>query len=113
MTKELIKLQNAHVTQHTNGHIKSEWSVEENESNDVLGLFPSNINEETMFKILDFSKKFELEAFNVGISHGKKITVKVYDEKIKQFNSVVEELRNENERLASALDNEQNRGEEI
>ena len=62
MTKELIKLQNAHVTQHTNGHIKSEWSVEENESNDVLGLFPANINEETMFKILDFSKKFELEA---------------------------------------------------
>ena len=101
--QDLIKLQNAHITQHTNGHIKSEWKIEENITDKPIANFESTINDKLMFKILDFARKYELEAFNIGIAYGKKVTIGVYDNKIKNLMKAIGEMRGENERLSEAL----------
>lgn len=104
--KDMIKLQNAHVTQHTNGHIKSEWKIEENISDKLIATFDKTISDKLMFEILDFAREHELEAFNTGISYGKKMTVNVYDKKIANMMKAINEMRIENERLSEALERE-------
>ena len=104
--KDMIKLQNAHITQHTNGHIKSDWSIEENITDEKLASFESTVGDKLMFKILNFAREFELEAFNVGISYGKKVTVDVYAKKIDNLMEAIGEMRAENERLSTALQKE-------
>jgi hypothetical protein len=106
MTKEYIKLQNSHVTQQTNGHIKSEWTVKENITGDSLQVFPNTIDENTMFSIMDFAKKYELVAFNEGIKFGKNKVLEVYLPKIKQMEERIESMKAENERLSSVLEQE-------
>ena len=106
----MIKLQNAHVTQHTNGHIKSDWSVEANITDEKLASFDKTVNDKLMFKILNFAREFELEAFNIGIAYGKKMTVGVYDNKIDNMTRAIKEMREENERLSVALQKEMFRG---
>lgn len=112
MSKDYIQLQNSHVTQHTNGHIKSDWEVQENISNDILCLFPNTVNEELMFKITDFAKEFELKAFNSGIKLGKEKTVAVYEPKIKQMEEAIKQMKSENVRLSEALEEEMLKGME-
>lgn len=112
MTKEYIKLQNAHVTQLSEVLIKSEWIVRENITGDSLQVFPNTIDESTMFSIMDFAKKYELVAFNEGIKFGKQKTLDVYDPRISALETQVKEIKSENERLALALENEMLRGTE-
>jgi hypothetical protein len=101
---ELIPLQSSHITQHTNGHIKSEWSVELNMTDERILLLPSKYSDTEVFHIMDFAKKYELEALNIGIQHGKSITVEVYDKKLEDAGRVIEYMKAENEKLAMALE---------
>ena len=103
--KEFIKLENAHVTQHINGAIKSEWSLEANSSDEKLWGFPSTFTEKQMFGVLDFARKYELEAWNAGIKFGKQKTLEVYNPKIKFIEEQIEYMKKENEKLANALEN--------
>ena len=105
MSKEFIKLQNSHVTQHTNGHIKSDWSLEANQTDEKLALFDKTFSEKQMFDILDFARKYELIAFNEGIKFGKSKSHEVFIPKIKILEDRIEFMKAENERLALALEN--------
>ena len=103
--KDLIKLQNAHVTQNTNNSVKTDWRVEENITNAPLFNLPKHFSEGEVFMILDFARKYELVALNVGISHQKGQNNDILMNKIKVLEHSTTELVNENERLASLLDN--------
>jgi len=104
--EDLIPLQASHVAQHTNGHIKSDWSVELNKTDEKILEFPSTYTDAEVFKIMDFAKKYELEALNIGINFAKKqgnVYLKsIIDEQLK----IIELLKSDNERLAKALETE-------
>jgi len=99
-----IDLQHSHVTQHTNDNVKTPWRVCQNETNLRLGELPKQLTEAEVFSIMAFAKKYELLAFNEGISFGKRKTVKVYDEQIKILKDRLNAAIDENERLATVLD---------
>lgn len=104
MTKELIKLQSAHCTQHTTEGVKGDWKVEENETNKNLATFPPNISDEVMFQILNFARKYELEAFNAGITFQKGKQNAVLQQTINEQLAVIEALGHDNNRLAGIID---------
>ena len=105
---ELIPLQSANATQLTNRGKKSDWKVRENITMKDLKTFPPNINDSLMFDIMNFGKKFELEAFNKGIEFQKKNQNGLLISNIKQLESQIKELTTHNERLSQALENEMN-----
>lgn len=104
MTKELIKLQSAHCTQHTSEGVKSDWKVEENATNDNLFVFPPNISDELMFQIMNFARKYELDAFNAGIQFQKGKQNEVLQQTINEQLAVIEALGHDNNRLAESID---------
>lgn len=105
MTKEYVKLENAHITQHTNGAEKSEWSLEANETNESLHQFPKTFTEEQMFNILDFARKYENIAWNEGIKFGRDKARDIWEVKLELANKQIIYMREENARLATALEN--------
>jgi len=107
----MLQLSTAHVTQTTQGSEKSDWVVQENETDKQLGVFSSQITETSMFTILDFAKKYELRAFNIGIAHGKQLIKEVYKEREANYEGIIKHMKEENERLARALEMEMNRSE--
>ena len=104
--QDMIDLANAHMTQHTNGAVKSPWSIEANITDAPLGKFPAEYSEGQMFQILDFAKKYELEAFNTGVQYGKQIANGVLEPKIEQLLKRIETMKDENERISAALEKE-------
>ena len=102
--KSILDLATAHMTQHTNGHIKSDWSIEKNITDEVIIKFDKTYNEKQMFKILDFAKEYELIAFNKGIKFGKEKTITVYEEKLKVSQMQINLMSAENDRLSKLLD---------
>lgn len=102
--KDLIHLQNAHVTQYTyeDGR-KSDWSLQMNETNEELFSFPGDWSEEMVFTVLDFARKFELIALNVGINFGAKNIKKEKDIEIEKLIKVINGLEISNTRLANKL----------
>lgn len=102
--KEYIKLQHAHVNQHTKNGEKGTWKIEENITDKNLGELPARLTHLEVFAILKTMKEFELEAFNVGISFGKEEYKKVFEEIINNLKRKLDLATEENERLAAALD---------
>jgi len=100
----LLDIATSHVTQHTSGHIKSDWSVELNETDEKIHIFPKHFSDNEIFDIMDFAKKYELEAFNKGIKFGKRKTIKIYQEKLDEATARMKYMAQENERLANALE---------
>lgn len=103
--EEFVKLENAHVTQHTNGHERSEWSLEANMTDEKLWKFPSTFTEEQMFNILDFARAFEKEAWNEGIKFGREKARQIWEPKLKMAEARIEYMKSENIRLSNALEN--------
>ncbi len=101
---EFIHLQNSHVNQQTQGHVKSPWSVQKNITNEELAEFPPHIQDNDMFLIMNFAKKFELIAFNEGINFGKKRQNDILNPFIEELKHNLKLAREENERLAETLD---------
>lgn len=102
----LVELADSHVTQHTNGHLKSEWKVYTADNDKPLVQFPSTYTENDVFRIMDFAKKYELKALNAGISFQKDKQNGVLKEIIDNQKKLIEDLKEDNERLASALETE-------
>lgn len=102
---EHIPLKHAHVTQHTAGANKTVWSIKENITEKLLGELPNKLDEKEVFSILNLMRKYELDAFNTGINFGKQKYKNVFDPKMAQLTENLKRARNENERLAEALDN--------
>ncbi len=105
MEKAYIDLQSAHITQHTNGQNKTDWEVKANITEENLFTLPKHLNESDVFTIMEFARKYELIAFNAGIAFQKGKQNEVLQSKIIQLSEIVKELSNENERLATVLDN--------
>lgn len=84
---EYIKLQNANAFQLTDNGKRSNWVIRENQTDNKLFEFASNISDEVMFSILDFSRMFELEAFNNGIQFERSKTknLRSENESLKQY----------------------------
>lgn len=101
---EYIDLANAHVTQYTKNNVKSEWSIEKNITNEILGTLPSRLNESEIFHILEMARKYELTAFNVGIGFGKDQYKKIHDSELRILKEKLNLIIAENERLADALE---------
>lgn len=102
--KNLIKLQDAHVNQHSRDGVKGDWKIEENETNKAIGILPSRLNHNEVFAILDMARECELEAFKIGIDFGKSEQRKVSEVTLKKYEERIRLAIKENERLASALE---------
>ena len=101
---EYIKLASAHMTQHTVDGVKTEWSVEENITNDKLGSLPKNLSQHAVSGIMEFARHYELEAWNAGIKFQKSINNDFLTSQIKNLKHINNALIEENERLAEVLD---------
>jgi len=102
----LVELAETTVTQHTHGHIKSEWNVMAQGNDKPIMKFPSGYSENEIFSIMDFAKKYELKALNAGIKFQKDKQNKVLKELIDEQKKLIEALKQENEKLADALERE-------
>ena len=101
---ELITLSTAHITQHSKGGQKSDWSVEANITNDRLTTLPKTLDEKQVFGILKFARFYELEALNAGIEFQKGKQNEVLLNKNIALKKTVDALVEENERLSTVLD---------
>jgi hypothetical protein len=101
---ELIKLQHAHINQHTNAGVKGTWKIEANHTNEQLGELPARLNENEVFDIIGTARRYELEAFNIGIEFGKNEYRRIFDAELKQYKENMQRAIQENERLADALE---------
>lgn len=103
---ELIDLQSAHMTQHTtDGHTKTDWSVEKNITNEQIFVMPKRLTDKEVFAFMNFAKKYELIAFNKGISFQKDRQNELLVATIKELQINNKGLAEENIRLASILEN--------
>lgn len=102
---DIIELANCHITQTTNKGVKSDWKVKKENGEDIAEL-PKEFTERQAMKVIHFARKFELEAFNIGIRFGKNIKKPelLKDEKSKLL-KVIAELTDANTVLAEKLDN--------
>lgn len=104
-TKALIPLATAHVTQtKTDKAGKSTWSVEANESNEVLAKLDANYTEKQVFEILDFARKYELLAMNIGVQFQKDMSDTYWKNVEAKLKKVIKELTVANDRLAEKLE---------
>lgn len=102
--QNLIKLQSAHVNQHTKDGIAGDWKIEENQTNKAIGILPSRLNHNEVFSILDIARECELEAFQIGIKFGKEEQKKISEVTLNNYKERMQLAIKENERLASALE---------
>ena len=102
--ESMLDLAVSHVTQQTNGHIKTDWSVQLNKTDKEILTLPSTYLDNDIFKIMDFAKEYELIAFNKGIKLGKEKIMKVYKDKLDLAERRIEFMKAENEKLANALE---------
>jgi hypothetical protein len=100
----LLDLATSHVTQHTKGHIKSDWSIQLNSSNTEVCTLPKCLGEQDVFRIMDFIKEYELKAFNTGIKFQKNEQNLVLKDVIQKQKHQIELLAEENIRLANAIE---------
>lgn len=105
---EHILLQHAHVTQNSKNGKKSDWYIKANKTEKELGILPKKLNDKEVFAILNMMRKHEQHAFNVGIDFGKDKYKNVFDPKMAELKEINRLAGIENERLADALDKEQN-----
>lgn len=100
----LIDLQAAHVTQYTDNNKKGSWLIRQNITSKDLFELPGKFSEKEVFMILDFARKFELLAFNVGIGYAKQLKNQVLMGHIELLKNKLKLAAEENERLATALE---------
>ena len=100
----MLELATSHVTQHTTNNGKTDWSVQLNETDKEIFTLPKQLNETEVFAIMDFVKKYELEAFNKGIEFQKDKQNSVLKITIDSQLNLIKKLEDENERLSDVLD---------
>ena len=107
--KEYIPMSNANVKYEAVNGGTDIWTIRENITGNVLGVINANIPDSEMFSILHLIQKYEEDAFNVGIEFGKQKYKNVFDPQMAQLKEINRLAGIENERLADALENEQNK----
>jgi len=107
---QLIKLQSSHITQFSNNGIKTDWMIRENISSKEMYKLPKILNEQEVFGIIDFARKYELCAFNKGIAFQKTKQNLLFLAQIKDLEKLIIGLKEHNHYLADALDKATKRG---
>ena len=92
------------MTQNTNEGKKTPWMVRQNVTCEELGQLPANLTEGQVFEIMAFARKYELEAFNIGINFGKEKQREVSKQIINELTAKLQAVHRENERIADAMD---------
>lgn len=106
---EYIPMASANITQNTSEKGKTDWIIKENITGTVLGSLPKNLKDMDALSILHLIRKYEEDAFNIGIKFGKDKSNKVLMPKIIESQEKHRLVVKENERLAEILDKEQNK----
>lgn len=101
--KILIPLAIAHVNQYTTSKGKSQWEVQENETNELLAKLPSNFTDSEMFEVLHFARKYELNALDIGMKHMHKELISRFEIEKANLLKVINDLEAANSRLAEKL----------
>ena len=99
----LLPLAAANANQITKDGVKMDWTIRSNNKSEVLTRLPANIPDDRMFSIMDFMKRAELEAFNIGINFQKDKQNAVLLASIEELKAVNAFLKEENERLVTIL----------
>lgn len=98
-----LKASTAYVTWQQGGENNKYWKIVDTDGN-IIDKFPKSFTEKEMMQILKFARGVELEAFNIGIDFGKTQYKKVYEPKIAQLLSQVNELEQMNINLSNKLE---------
>ncbi len=101
--KDLINLQNAHVTQHSGEKGKGSWRVQANITNELLHELPGNLLESDVFSVMAFARMYELMALNSGMQFQKKHSDFKHKEEKQNLLKVIEELQVANNKLAKKV----------
>ena len=109
--RDLIPLQASHITQLTSNGKKSTWSVQKNITDEELLTFPKHFSEDEIFHIMDFAKKYEMEALTAGITFQKDKQNQALKSIIDQQKEMIIQLGAANDTLATALHTEMCRNE--
>lgn len=109
---QLIDLQAAHITQLTTKGLKSDWEIRKNITSEKLHSLSYKLDDNEVYGILQFAKKYELLAFNAGIKFQKGKQNEFLQAQIKDLDTLIVQLREHNDYLAQALENQQKRGNE-
>ena len=101
---ELIDIQTSCVQQRTTQEgLKLDWEVF-NKNGDKIFILPKRFNEEEIFTVQKYAKKFE----KLGFEAGEKYSNEIKDKEIKalenKFQEEFDRMREENDRIASMLD---------
>lgn len=98
-----LPLQNAYANQFSENGQKTNWCLISSDQR-PLGEWPKELNESQFFHILDFVRKYELNAYEIG-RNDELIKAKAYiNEMKKQYEHILKELRDENTKLATKLE---------
>jgi len=96
--KNLVRMKGASATQHTANGKKGDWMINSSDGEQISSL-PFDMNEQHVMKAIHLARNAELEAFNIGIDFGKKLSRDTIS-RLEQKNI---DLANENIRISEAL----------
>lgn len=82
---------------------ENQWTVT-GQNEEVLGVLPKSWKAKDCMIAIRLGRKYELEAFNVGITFGKQEAGRVASSVIRKLNNDVAELSAMNERLSQQLE---------
>jgi len=101
--KSLIPLQQSCVQQlTTNTGAKLDWQVFNDDGKEIHSL-TGTFNEKQIFDIQKYVKKFELEAFNIGMFHMKALKNKEIQALEEKYKAVISNMRIENDKVSNKL----------
>jgi hypothetical protein len=104
--RSYIDLANAYATQHTGQNGKTEWVLFNQDKKEIFS-FPKDWTEKQVFFVLNFARKFELDAFNAGINFQKEKSpkeVKMLRDMVQSLQAEKEVWKQENIRIGNKLD---------
>lgn len=104
MTTALIPIAHANAFQLTTDGKKGDWLIRENVTDVELHRFEGRISDQDMFEILRFARKYELEAFNIGIDFQKKTGNALLTQQIAELSAKNEAIIRHNDVLASTVE---------
>lgn len=98
----LIPLQTAFIRQSRDVKDNA-WVVYDTDDNEIYEL-PNHLNPKDAMRHIHLGRKFELEAFNIGINFGKGELRKVFDVEMAEMEQKCKALEQMNERLSTQLE---------
>jgi len=105
-----LPFKNSNCFQTSTEETVSDWQLRENKTNKILFTFPKCIQDKDMFRILDFIKRIEVNSCNIGIKYYKNKCNTYYGKILQEKDDIIDLLREENNKLAIALNKAQLKG---